>query len=283
MITYGLIGFPLRHSFSAAFFTEKFEREGIDAEYLNFELEDIAEIGRVLRTHPQLRGLNITIPYKEAVIPLLDALSPEAEKIGAVNVIRIERLPGNPCPGGSCPSDRRPSSLYPNSPCPSNHHQGDSRPYRLTGFNTDCIGFRDSLLPLLHPGQRPKALILGTGGASKAVAQVLTDLAVEWSYVSRTYGNNRFTYREINGEIISAHRLIVNTTPLGMFPHIDAAPDIPYDAITPRHLLYDLVYNPSETLFLQKGKARGATVRNGVEMLRLQALAAWEIWKEQYK
>ena len=250
MITYGLIGFPLQHSFSSTFFNEKFKREKVDARYHNFELKKIEEIDRVIRTHEQLRGLNVTIPYKEVVIPYLDALSPESEKIGAVNVIRIDRS-----------TDR-------------------SRPYRLTGFNTDYIGFRDSLLPLLEGRERPKALILGTGGASKAVAEALNGLSIAWRYVSRKGGNNRLSYGDLNAEIIAEYRLIVNTTPLGMFPHCDAAPDLPYDSLTPHHLLYDLVYNPSETRFLQKGRALGATVKNGAEMLRLQALAAWDIWNK---
>jgi shikimate dehydrogenase len=248
METYGLIGFPLKHSFSAQFFTEKFEREQIDAEYLNFEIEDIHEISRIVLLHPQLKGLNVTIPYKEKVIPFLHELSPEAEKIGAVNVIRVERKPG------------------------------DGSDYRLTGYNTDYIGFRDSLTPLLNPAVHRKALVLGTGGASKAVVQVLNDMGIEWRYVSRSPGENKLTYDALSPEIISAYPLIVNATPVGTFPHADACPLIPYPYLTPNHLLYDLVYNPEETLFLKKGKAQGATTKNGREMLEIQAHAAWIIW-----
>lgn len=263
MDTYGLIGFPLKHSFSAKFFTEKFRREEIDAEYLNFEIEDIQEIRRIILFNQYLKGLNVTIPYKERVIPFLDGISPEARKIGAVNVIKVDRKPG------------------------------DMYYYKLTGYNTDYIGFKQSLAPLLnHTSQvytpqsgafhrRPlhkKALILGTGGASKAVAQALTDMQIEWKYVSRTPGNGRLTYNDLSPAVISGHALIINASPVGTFPETGHCPDIPYELLTPRHLLYDLIYNPEETLFLQKGKAQGAAIKNGREMLELQALAAWDIW-----
>ncbi|MDD3956243.1 MAG: shikimate dehydrogenase [Proteiniphilum sp.] len=248
MDTYGLIGFPLKHSFSAKFFAEKFHREEINAEYLNFEIEDIHEIRRVILFHQHLKGLNVTIPYKEKVLPFLHDISPEAKKIGAVNTIRIDRKPG------------------------------DMYFYRLTGYNTDYIGFRDSLLPLLNPAIHRKALILGTGGASKAVAQSLQDLHISWQYVSRTPGENRLTYDLLTPEVMSTHQLIVNASPVGTFPHSDVCPDIPYQLLTADHLLYDLVYNPEETLFLKKGKAQGTLIKNGREMLEIQAGAAWEIW-----
>lgn len=248
MDTYGLIGFPLKHSFSAQFFAEKFQREEIDAEYLNFEIEDIQEIRQIILFNQKLRGLNVTIPYKEQVIPFLDEISPEAQRIGAVNVIKVERKPG------------------------------DMYYYKLTGYNTDYTGFRQSLTPLIDPASHRKALILGTGGASKAVAQALTDLKIEWKYVSRTPGDDRFTYRDLSPTVIGEYTLIVNASPVGTFPTIGYCPDIPYTLLSPRHLLYDLIYNPEETLFLQKGKAQGATIKNGREMLELQALAAWEIW-----
>lgn len=248
MDTYGLIGFPLKHSFSAKFFAEKFHREEINAEYLNFEIEDIHEIRRVILFHQHLKGLNVTIPYKEKVLPFLHDISPEAKKIGAVNTIRIDRKPG------------------------------DMYFYRLTGYNTDYIGFRDSLLPLLNPAIHRKALILGTGGASKAVAQALQDLHISWQYVSRTPGENRLTYDLLTPEVMSTHQLIVNASPVGTFPHSDVCPDIPYQLLTADHLLYDLVYNPEETLFLKKGKAQGTLIKNGREMLEIQAGAAWEIW-----
>ena len=248
MDTYGLIGFPLKHSFSAKFFAEKFHREGIDAEYLNFEIENIHEIRRVILFHQHLKGLNVTIPYKEKVLPFLHDISPEAEKIGAVNAIKVDRKPG------------------------------DMYFYRLTGYNTDYIGFRDSLSPLLNPAVHRKALILGTGGASKAVAQALQDLNIDWQYVSRTPQGNRLTYDMLTPEIMSTHQLIVNASPVGTFPHSDACPDIPYQLLTADHLLYDLVYNPEETLFLKKGKAQETVTKNGREMLEIQAAAAWEIW-----
>lgn len=248
MDTYGLIGFPLKHSFSAKFFAEKFHREGIDAEYLNFEIENIHEIRRVILFHQHMKGLNVTIPYKEKVLPFLHDISPEAEKIGAVNAIKVDRKPG------------------------------DMYFYRLTGYNTDYIGFRDSLSPLLNPAVHRKALILGTGGASKAVAQALQDLNIDWQYVSRTPQGNRLTYDMLTPEIMSTHQLIVNASPVGTFPHSDACPDIPYQLLTADHLLYDLVYNPEETLFLKKGKAQGTVTKNGREMLEIQAAAAWEIW-----
>ncbi|MDR0422935.1 MAG: shikimate dehydrogenase [Proteiniphilum sp.] len=249
MDTYGLTGFPLKHSFSAKFFTEKFRREGIDAEYLNFEIENMEDLPHIILHNRQLKGLNVTIPYKERVLALLDGISPEAAKTGAVNVIKVERRPG------------------------------DTRPYRLTGYNTDYTGFRQSLTPLLH-GEvtHRKALILGSGGASKAVARALTDLRIEWQCVSRTPGRGRLTYSDLFPAVVAEHTLIINASPVGTFPETDCCPAIPYEQLTPRHLLYDLVYNPEETLFLQKGKAQGTTVKNGGEMLVLQAQAAWEIW-----
>ncbi len=250
MDTYGLIGFPLKHSFSAKFFTDKFEREKIDAEYLNFELEDIGDIREVLLQNPQLKGLNVTIPYKERIFPFLDEVSPEARKIGAVNVIKVYRQHAN------------------------------SKHYRLSGFNTDYIGFRQSLLPLINSDFHKNALILGTGGASKAVAQVLTDMQIEWRLVSRTPGKDKLTYGDLSPEVMAGHGIIVNASPVGTFPHTNGCPDIPYDLLSPHHLLYDLVYNPEVTLFLQKGKEQGTVIKNGREMLELQALAAWDIWKK---
>jgi len=249
MDSYGLIGFPLKHSYSSQFFTEKFEKEHIDAEYLNFEIEDILEIRHVILFNQHLKGLNVTIPYKERVIPFLDDISPEAEKIGAVNVIKVERKPG------------------------------DMYFFRLTGYNTDYIGFKESLSPLLNRAIHKKALILGTGGASKAVAEALTDLGIEWRDVSRSPGEKRLRYDELTREIIADYTVIVNASPVGTFPHVTESPAIPYQYLTPDHLLYDLVYNPEETEFLKKGNMIGATTKNGKEMLQRQALAAWELWE----
>lgn len=251
MDTYGLIGFPLKHSFSAGFFTEKFRREYIDAEYINFEIEDILEIRRVILFNQYLKGLNVTIPYKEEVIPFLNNLSPEADKIGAVNVIKIFRKPG------------------------------DMYFYELTGYNTDYIGFKDSLTPLLKPEINYRALILGTGGASKAVSNVLTDIGVDFLKVTRSNSNLEsriISYDNLSHDIMLTHNLIINTTPVGTFPDIGFCPNIPYSHLTPNHILYDLVYNPEETLFLRKGRERGARTKNGLEMLQLQALGAWDIW-----
>ena len=250
MRTYGLIGFPLKHSFSAKFFTEKFAREGIQAEYLNFEIEDILQLREVILFNQRLQGLNVTIPYKEQVISFLNEISPEAKKIGAVNVIKVER---------------RPNNMY---------------YYKLIGHNTDYIGFKQSIEPLIYPEVHKKALILGTGGASKAVKQALEDLNIEWKYVSRTVADNRLTYNQLNNKILTEYKIVVNCSPVGTFPKMNECPDIPYELLTPDHLLYDLVYNPAEPLFIKKGKAKGATTKNGAEMLELQALAAWEIWNK---
>ena len=248
MKEYGLIGFPLQHSFSAKFFNEKFRHEKIDATYLNFEIEHITDLRRILVFNPHLRGLNVTIPHKQSVIDFLDEVSPSAEKIGAVNVIKIER------------------------------GYGDTYGYRLKGYNTDYIGFKDSISPLIHPKIHSRALVLGTGGASKAVCCALETLGIEWVYVSRTTKKGALTYEALTPGIIADHKIIINTTPLGTFPNIEDFPNIPYQAITNQHLLYDLVYNPAESAFLRKGLEMGAIIKNGAEMLELQALAAWDIW-----
>ena len=240
MDKYGLIGFPLGHSYSRGFFTEKFAREGIDAEYVNFEIPDASMLLDVIRDNPELRGLNVTLPHKQAVIPLLDELSDEAKEIGAVNVIRV-------------------------------------RDGKLKGFNSDIIGFTESIKPLLQPWHK-KALILGTGGASRAIRVGLTRLGIEWTYVSRTPREGMLTYSDLTAEVMQQYMVIVNCSPVGMFPKTGEAPNIPYELLTPKHLLYDLVYNPEETLFMQKGRAQDAIVKNGLEMLHLQAIASWEFW-----
>lgn len=237
---YGLIGYPLTHSFSPAYFEEKFRRQQIDAAYRLFPLADIALFPALLREQGALAGLNVTIPHKTAVIPYLGDLSEEAAVIGAINCIRLE--------GG-----------------------------KTTGFNTDVTGFRDSLEPLLQP-HHEKALILGTGGASLAVAYVLNRLKVPFLKVSRRAGQGDITYEALTPSLLQEHTLIVNTTPLGMSPDTDSCPPLPYDAVSTRHLLYDLVYTPEETLFLTKGREKGAAIKNGLEMLHLQAEAAWNIW-----
>lgn len=241
MKTYGLIGFPLSHSFSKGFFTKKFEEEQIAGhQYETFPIPAITEFPALLAQHPDLCGLNVTIPYKEQVIPYLDELSDAAAQIGAVNCIRFK--------------------------------DGKKK-----GFNTDVIGFRESLQPLLQPHHH-KALVLGTGGAAKAVMYALQEMNIDYLVASRTPGNGTVAYSSLDQATMEAYTLIINTTPLGMYPNVDACPDIPYEYITSRHLLYDLVYNPAETLFLQKGAAQGAVIKNGYEMLILQAEASWDIW-----
>ncbi len=247
MKKYGLIGYPLKHSFSRGYFNEKFLSENIDAEYVNFEIPSIDDFKKIIDNNPNLCGLNVTIPYKEQVIPFLNELDPDTAKIGAVNVIKIIRLPKGKL--------------------------------KLVGYNSDIIGFTQSIEPLLLPSHK-KALILGTGGSSKAVYHGLANLGIESKFVSRTPQPGMFTYEELNAEILAEHTVIVNCTPVGMFPKVDFCPEIPYEHLTPDHLLYDLLYNPNETLFMKKGKEKGAVTKNGLEMLLLQAFAAWEIWEK---
>lgn len=242
MDKYGIIGNPLGHSFSKGFFTEKFAREGIDAQYLNFQIPEIGKLTDVLKENPELRGINVTLPYKTEVIPFLDELSDEAREIGAVNVVQIR-----------------------------NGH--------LKGFNSDIIGFTRSIQPLLKPHHK-KALILGTGGASRAIRVGLTRLGLEWKYVSRTPREGMITYDDITAETLREYEVIVNCSPVGMFPKVDECPAIPYEFLTPDNLLYDLVYNPETTLFMKKGTLQDAVVKNGLEMLHLQAIASWEFWNE---
>lgn len=243
---YGLIGKKVGHSFSADFFNKKFQKEGIDNSYLLFPLPSIDVFPTLLEENPDLEGLNVTIPYKQEVIKFLDSLSEEAIEIGAVNVIKFTKENG---------------ITY------------------LKGYNSDCIGFRDSIKPLITP-EIKKALILGTGGASKAVAYVLKNLGIDITFVSRNPKKGQLSYNRLDEEIINDNLLIVNTTPLGMFPDTETYPPIPYQFLSDKHICYDVVYNPEETEFMKKSKERGATVKNGLEMLRLQALAAWEIWNK---
>jgi shikimate dehydrogenase len=254
--SYGLIGYPLSHSFSKNYFTEKFEKEGLkDHAYHLFPIEQIDDLPELVREHPFLKGLNVTIPYKEQVIPFLDELDETAQEIGAVNCIKIVQEPADP-----------------------------SRK-KLIGYNTDEFGFRQSIKPFLET-QHEKALILGTGGASKAVEYVLKTIGIDCYFVTRAkvidnqlITKNEFTYDELNKHVMNAFKLIVNTTPVGMYPNVTEAPDIPYEFITPSHLLYDLVYNPPETEFLKKAREMGASAINGLSMLHQQAEEAWRIWK----
>lgn len=239
MRKFGLIGFPLTHSFSKKYFTDIFIREGIDAGYENFPLADIGLV-ETLWKDVLLEGLNVTIPYKESVIPYLDELSDAVKKIGACNCIRIE--------GG-----------------------------RKTGYNTDVIGFDRSLGKKLEAWHK-NALVLGTGGAAKAVMYVLKQRSIKAVQVSRTPTEGMISYEGMTAELMERHTLIINTTPLGMFPEIDACPPLPYEDITEFHYLYDLVYNPEKTLFLQKGEERGALIENGHDMLIIQADESRKIW-----
>lgn len=241
MRNFGLIGYPLTHSFSKKYFAEKFRKEGItECKYENYSLESIEQYPELEQIVENLEGLNVTVPYKEQIIPFLDGLSEAAAKIKAVNCIRFI--------GG-----------------------------KKIGYNTDVTGFKNSLMPLLNP--KPEAaLILGTGGASKAVAYVLDELGIRYYFVSRHSIDNGFTYAALTKEIIKAHQLIINTTPLGTYPNVENAPDLPYKYLEESHILHDLVYNPEMTRFLFSGKERGATVKNGYDMLVGQAEASWDIW-----
>ena len=247
MDKYGLIGYPLGHSFSITYFNEKFENENIDARYVNYEIPDIEELPEILASFPELKGLNVTIPYKQKVIDYLDDLSPEAKAIGAVNVIKVT-------------------------------HKGN-RPV-LKGYNSDVIGFTRSIEPMLENCHK-KALILGTGGASKAIDYGLKSLGLDTLFVSRTKKPGCITYEEVTPDIVREYNVIVNCTPLGMYPNVDLCPNLPYEAMDSHTILYDLLYNPDETLFMKRGAAHGADTKNGLEMLLLQAFASWEIWNKE--
>ena len=258
---FGLIGHPLSHSFSKAYFTEKFQREGIPARYENFDLPELSHFPSLLSQYPDLCGFNVTIPYKEAILPYLDEVDPTAQKVGAVNTVKV-------LPGG-----------------------------RLKGFNTDVIGIQSTLLFI---AKTQNALILGTGGASKAVQYVLRSKNIPYHLVSRDPNKGDFTYQypssdgtpyqssilngtdpnPITSEVIQNHQLIINATPVGMAPNIKEAPAIPYEGLTPQHILFDLIYNPEETLFLKRGREHGAITINGLAMLHAQAEASWDIWNQ---
>jgi shikimate dehydrogenase len=237
---YGLIGKNIAYSFSRNYFNEKFRKLEIDRTYENFDIEDISRFSDIIQNNPNLKGLNVTIPYKEAVIPYLDALSETAQKIGAVNTIQFQNG-------------------------------------KLTGHNTDYYGFQKSLEILLQPHHK-KALILGTGGASKAVAFALDTLGISYRFVSRNQQANAVGYESLTKDVFNNHQIIINTTPIGTFPNTSDCPNIPYELFTPNHIAFDLIYNPAETEFLKKAKSFGATTKNGLEMLELQAENAWEIW-----
>lgn len=244
MEKYGLIGYPLGHSFSKNYFNEKFQNEGIDAEYVNFDIPAIDDLIEIVATNQDLKGLNVTIPYKEQILSKLNSLSDEAKEIGAVNVVKIDYKGHTPV---------------------------------LRGYNSDVVGFMRSIEPLLELHHK-KALVLGTGGAAKAVRYGLKKLGLDVVMVSRSKREGMMTYDELTPETMGEYQVVVNCTPLGMYPHTEECPALPYEALTPKHLLYDLIYNPDETLFLRKGCEQGALTKNGLEMLLLQAFVSWEIW-----
>ena len=246
MRLFGLIGYPLSHSFSKKYFAEKFEREGLsDCRYELFPLASIDELPQLLSSNPDLCGLNVTIPYKEQVLPFLDEEAEVVRNIRASNCILIENG-------------------------------------KLKGNNTDVTGFERALEEFLQP-HHAKALILGTGGAAKAVEYVLEKRGIAFQYVSRKFSAHTLSYEQVTPDVIGKHTLIINSTPLGMYPHTDEAPPIPYESLTPSHYLFDLIYNPEKTLFLQKGEDKGAAIKNGSEMLIIQADESWRIWSSVHR
>jgi shikimate dehydrogenase len=246
MQLFGLIGYPLSHSFSKGYFAEKFQKENIEGcRYDNYPIDNINLLPEIIKNSPELSGLNVTIPYKEKVLAFLDSISDEAKEIGAVNTILINR-------------------------------QNDQ--IILSGYNTDVYGFGESLRPLLEP-HHTSALILGTGGASKAVKFALTKLGVDFIQVSRNRSEKTLAYEDLSRKIIEDHKIIINTTPLGTYPKVEECPPLPYKYLSSNHLLYDLVYNPAVTAFLNQGLTHHCRTKNGLEMLHLQAEKSWEIWK----
>jgi shikimate dehydrogenase len=244
MMQFGLVGRSLAHSFSKDYFGKKFREQGLqDYSYENFEIDKINDLKALIQKHPDLKGLNVTIPYKESVIPFLDELSPGAKEIGSVNCINIENG-------------------------------------KLVGYNTDVYGFAQSIKPFLDSNHQ-RALILGTGGASKSVAYALKKIGLQVYFVTSAFEktfSNSFFYHEINDRVMEAFKMVVNTTPVGTFPKVEEAPQLPYEFFTPKHLAYDLIYNPAQTRFLREAAQRGAITVNGLSMLQLQAEKSWEIW-----
>lgn len=246
MNKYGLLGYPLGHSFSKKYFLDKFNKENIEASFENFEFEYASEMEGIILGMSELKGFAITIPHKQGILGLLDETDDAIDAIGAVNCVKIDRSPGR---------------------------------ISLKGYNTDVIGFEESFKEFLKPSHK-KALILGTGGASKAVEYVLMKLGITYEMVSRTKTETSLCYEDITAAKIDDVQLIINTTPLGMYPKIETCPTLPYTCLTPDHYCYDLVYNPSETLFLSKAKAEGSATKSGMDMLEFQAEANWRIWNE---
>ena len=244
--TYGLVGFPLGHSFSKSFFNEKFLKEGINAEYINFEIENVEKFRDIIQSK-LICGLNVTIPHKSSIIKFLDETDEVAKEIGAVNVVKFIRNNGK---------------------------------LILKGYNTDVIGFTNSISKMINSNHK-KALILGTGGVSKAIDYSLRRIGIETKFVSRNKKPNILTYDMLNIDIMKEYTIIVNASPIGMYPNINCAPQIPYEYLSKNHIVFDTIYNPSETLFMKLASANGATVKNGLEMLEDQAIAAWNIWNDK--
>lgn len=241
---FGLLGKNIGYSFSVGYFAEKFKSLNLeDYEYVNFDIQTIDEFPEIIKNNPNLKGMNVTIPYKEAVIPYLDKISKKAQRIGAVNTIKF------------------------------------TKKGKLKGYNSDFYGFKKSLKPLLEPHHK-KALILGTGGASKGVAFALEELGITYTFVSREATNESIGYKLVNATTFDNHQIVINCTPLGTSPNVDAFPPIPYEYFTPKHIAHDLIYNPEETIFLKKAKKQGAQTKNGLEMLRYQAEKSWRIWNK---
>ncbi len=246
MDLYGLIGKSLKHSFSGEYFTKKFEQKHIDAEYRLWEMEEVPDLVAFARQYPQLKGFNVTIPFKRNVVPYMDELGKTALLTGSVNVVKVVR---------------------------------NGEEINLKGFNTDVIGFEKSLHPLIQKRKLLRALILGSGGSAHSVACVLRKRGIYFNYVTRFPKKlEMMGYSWITPAVMGEYKLIVNTTPLGMYPKMDEAPDLPYAFLTPEHILFDLIYNPEETLFLKKGREQGAVTKNGLEMLKIQAEESWKIW-----
>jgi shikimate dehydrogenase len=247
MRKFGLIGYPLGHSFSKKYFTVKFSDEELKGcSYENYPISNIELLPGLVSSEPGLEGLNVTIPYKSEVMRFLNRIDNEAAQVGAVNVIKIDRIEGR---------------------------------VSLNGFNSDITGIHDTLIPFLRPGVK-NALVLGTGGGSKAVCFVLKNIGINYTLVSRHRKPGCIVYSDIDGEMMKSHRLIINTTPLGMYPDVQSRPELDYDKINENHMLFDLIYNPETTTFLRQGQERGATVMNGLRMLIRQAEKSWEIWND---
>jgi shikimate dehydrogenase len=249
MELYGLLGKTLKHSFSEDYFGKKFENEHIPAEYRLFEFDEVPDLHVFAKENPHLRGFNVTIPYKRKIIAQLDEMSNLVRMTGNANVVKVVRRSGN---------------------------------IKLVGFNTDVNGFERSLEPLIKKRDNLRALILGTGGAAHTVAFVLRKMGIYFYFVTRNpYKVEMIGYSYITSEILQECQLIVNATPIGMYPEVEGYPHLPYNSLGPSHILYDLIYNPAETLFLKKGKEKGSVIKNGLEMLEIQAEESWKIWKNK--